>query len=134
MPTAADPTHTYHNLPLSLAYLLSQHITMTKIDDFLDWFANFDQSQQDKLVEFNTWNIPASEVIAQTLDWAFPRGESDTDSGKELVAGYLLNLKKQDKISNPQEAAMCIVEFLLQPSTISFPPFSFLVDIRTGAD
>lgn len=107
---------------------------MPKIDDLVNWLGEFDQSEQDKPVTLGTWSIPASAVIAQTLKWAFPRGESDTFSGKELVAGQLVYLKAHAKISNPEEAANYIVEDLLLPSTISFLPFSFRVDIRTGAD
>lgn len=107
---------------------------MTNIVKFLAWFAKFDQDQKDKPVEFDTWSIPASVVIAQTLHWAFPKQEGDKSSGKELVAGYMLNPQHPIQINDPEDAAKCIVKYLLQPSTICFPPLSFPVDIRTGAD
>ncbi|KAL0635441.1 hypothetical protein Q9L58_005649 [Maublancomyces gigas] len=66
---------------------------MTQINNFLDWLANFKQSEQD------TRRV-------QRLD--------DIASGKELVARYLLKLIEKAKISNPEEAANCIVADLLQ--------------------
>lgn len=107
---------------------------MTKTEEFRTWVAAFDQGQQDKLVKFGTWSIAGSVVVAKTLDWAFPKQEGDTSAGKELVAGYLLNPQHPIKINNPEDAANCIVNLLLEPSTIFFSPFSFPVDIRTGAD